>query len=745
MMGLGMMIGAGVFIGIGISIRVAGPGGVILTFALNGLIAIFTAMSFAELSSAIPKAGGTYNFARIAFGRGPSFMAGWMEWFASCVAGSLYSVVFAMYTLDFFFQLGLLNWLTIDIEIARKVVAFLVAGFFIYINYRGASETGKIGALFTVAQMLFMFGIAVTGLIIAFVDPSRLENFKPFMPEGWSALLITMGFVYVAFEGFEVIAQAGDEAIDPRRNIPKAMLYSVFFAALTYILVSFATIVSVKAGSDGVGAQPWKWIGGFGETGFGQAIQKLIPMGIGGILVTLAVIFSSTSALNATIYSATRASYALGRDRMLPAAFSKISLKRKTPYIALFFTAIIVLSVVLPRRTEDIASSASIMFLFLFFVANICVIRIRLNMGDELSYGFLMPLFPLFPVLAIIAQIVLAVWLGHMSVFAWKVSIAWIISGIAIYLFYSKSRAISTEDEILVFEEKKAPAAETPVRPLPEGEYRVMVAVANPNNALELVSNTYKICGAKQASVELLHMVPVPDQVPLTDAPKYMLEGKEGILEAMLTLGLQFPISTTIRYCRNIARGIISAVRQKKINTLIMGWHGRAKSHLFDIGSTVDPIIERSPCNVVILKDCGGVRQFKRILVPVAGGPNGAFALEVASILADKEEGEIVAFTIDGTREFDLAAFLAENQPRLHLPADRIQPKTVRRKKIARAILREIDQDGYDLVVLGCTDKPIVYQMTHETIPETVARQCNRPLVMVKSSVGIRSWLKRWI
>ena len=78
MMGLGMMIGAGEFLGIGNTIHMAGPGGVLLTFGFNGVIAIFTAMSYAELSSAIPRAGGAYNFARLAFGRGPSFIAGWM-------------------------------------------------------------------------------------------------------------------------------------------------------------------------------------------------------------------------------------------------------------------------------------------------------------------------------------------------------------------------------------------------------------------------------------------------------------------------------------------------------------------------------------------------------------------------------------------------------------------------------------------------------------------------------------------
>lgn len=103
MMGVGMMIGAGVFIGIGNAARIAGPGGMILTFALNGLIALFVAMSYAELSSAIPRAGGAYNFARIAFGRAPSFLAGWMEWFASSAA---------------------------------------VASIFVYVNYRGGLPNG---------------------------------------------------------------------------------------------------------------------------------------------------------------------------------------------------------------------------------------------------------------------------------------------------------------------------------------------------------------------------------------------------------------------------------------------------------------------------------------------------------------------------------------------------------------------------------------------------------------------------
>jgi len=729
------MIGAGVFLGVGNSIHHAGPGGVVLTFALNGVIAMFTAMSYAELSSAIPRAGGAYNFARIGFGRGTSFLAGWMEWFASSVAGSLYAVTFSIYTVRFFVEIGWVNLSDDALAGVVKVVAVVVAGFFLYINYLGASATGRVGAFFTLGQTLFLVFIGAVGIFVAVKDPGRLENFDPFLPAGWRILLVTMGFTYVAFEGYEVIAQAGDEAIDPQRNLPKAMLYSVCIVTVTYVAVAFATVVAVKAGSAGVEGSVWEWVGQFKERGFGEAISRLMPnRHVGNVLLTLAVIFASTSALNATIYSATRASYALGRDRMLPAFFATISKRRKTPSVALAFTGMIVILVVTLLPTMDVASSASIMFLFLFFLVNICVITIRRNMGDELNYGFIMPLFPLFPVLALVCQAALAAWLVHMSLIAWIVAPAWIIAGVGIYYFYSRSRAVATADEILVFEDKPAP---------PGDQYRIMVAVANPDNAVELVRNTYKLCGAKQARVELLHMVPVPDQVALSDAARYMRAGKEGILEAMMSLALHFPISTTLRYCRNFARGIISAVREKRIDMLILGWHGRPRSRTFSLGSTVNPVIERSPCSVVMLKNCGGNRQFKRVLVPVAGGPNSAFALEIAGILAEGD-GRIVAYTVAraGGR-FDIDKFIDDNQDRLQIPRDQVHSKVVAATSVVDSILEQAQ--AYDLIVLGCTREPLVNRVTRETIPEQIARRCDKPIVMVKASGGIRSWIKRWI
>ncbi|MGA1868281.1 MAG: amino acid permease [bacterium] len=732
MLGLGMMIGAGVFIGIGNAIFVSGPGGATLTFSLNGIIAMFTALSYAELSSAIPRAGGAYNYARIGFGRGTSFIAGWMEWFASTVAGSLYAVTFSIYTVRYLEILGLFAWTGLSTPVLEKIVTILVAVFFLYINYRGASETGRIGAVLTLGQTSFLLLIGAVGIFVAIKDPVRFQNFNPFLPYGWSKLLITMGFTFVAFEGYEVIAQTGDEAIDPKRNLPKAMIYSVFIVTITYVSVAFATIVSIKEGAQGVVGAPWEWIGAFKERAFGEAISRLMPAG--NLLLTLAVIFASVSALNATIYSATRASYALGRDNMLPTFFAKVSRKRKTPYIALFASGVILILVATVLPTMDVASSASIMFLCLFFLVNFCVIKIRANMGDELEYGFLMPFFPTLPIVAIVCQGILTAWLIHMSLIAWIVAPAWIGAGIVIYHSYAKSHAISTADEIQVLEEEKAPQGD---------EYRIMVTVANPKNSLEIVRTTYRLCEAKKARVEILHMVEVPEQVPLTDADKYMLEGKEAIVEAMLYLLFYFPISTTIRYCRNIARGIVHAIKIKKINMLIMGWHGKPKAYEFKMGSTIDPVIERAPCNVVIVKGCSKP-NFKRVLVPIVGGPNGPFALEVASILADKDGGEIIAYTVEGDgRTFDINAYIEKHRKRICLPSERIHIKKDSAHSPVEAILKE--STHYDLVVLGCTREPMIYQMIRETIPETIAKKCTTPLVMVKASGKIRSWIKRWI
>ena len=267
-----------------------------------------------------------------------------------------------------------------------------------------------------------------------------------------------------------------------------------------------------------------------------------------------------------------------------------------------------------------------------------------------------------------------------------------------------------------------------------------MVAVANPKNAIEMVRTTYKLCKAKEASVELLHMVPVPEQVPLSDAEKFMWEGKEAIAEAMMYFEPLFDVSSTIRYCRNIARGIVGALRHKKANMLVMGWHGKGRLG-FNLGSTIDPIVERAPCDVVILK---GVKdeEYKKILVPLAGGPNSAKALEIASILVDKNEGQVQAFTVVNDRyNFDIGKFVNDQKDKLHVTEEQVEMKSINSQHVVEAILKE--SENYDAVVIGASPQRLLHHVIHESVIDIIARKCKKPIIMVKTARPVESILKR--
>jgi APA family basic amino acid/polyamine antiporter len=717
MMGVGMMIGAGVFFGTGITIGKAGPGGVLLTFAFNGMIALFTALSYAELSSAIPRAGGAYNYARISYGKGVSFLAGWIEWFASSVAGSVYSIAFATYIVHFLGKMGMLGSVGISVFLLEKIIAVAVALFFISINYRGVSETGLAGSIMTLGQTLALAFIAMVGFWVVFQDPSRLKNFSPFLPNGWDKILITMGFTYVAFEGFEVIVQTGDEAINPRQNLPKAILFSLLIVVSTYLGVAFATVVAVKE----VGMEVWQWIGQYGPTGFGEAIARLLSYG--SILVVVAVVFSSTSALNATIYSATRVSYALGRDRMLPGIFSRIHRKRKIPNIALLATSVLVIGIVVALPAEDVAASADIMFLLLFFLVNIAVIKIRGEYGDELNYGFVMPFFPMLPLVAIGMQIFLAVWLIHMSITAWIVSGIWLVASFMIYNYYSKTRCADTIFRIVVLEEEKAEAR----RP-----YRILLPIGNLAHAIQLVAYAVKIAQFKGAEIILLHMVPIPEQTPLSDAEEYLDVGHEAFTEASLYVPRDIPVSTSIRYCRSIPRGILNAISEHKADMVLLGWRGRSFRRDYILGSTLDPIVEKTPCDSIVIR-LGRFRTVNRILIPLAGGYHGHMALRVGNMFLENPDSRITAFHVlrreesrERIEEILEAMIASEN-----LPRGKIDIRVVESERVLATISGEASQ--HDLVIIGASPYRFFRQMVFGSLPEAVAQYCETPVMVVKS------------
>ncbi|MCD6322500.1 MAG: amino acid permease [Clostridiales bacterium] len=729
MMGAGMMIGAGVFVATGISIGISGAGGILITFALNGLIAICSAMSFAELSSALPAAGGAYSYIKQSFGGIVGFLSGWMNWFALAVAGSLYAITFATYTIHLLKTWETFTFLETHLGLYEKILAVVIALLFILVNFRGVSETGNSASMIALGQTVTLGIIGVIGVAVALKDPSRLVNFEPFIGAGWSKILVTMGFTYVGFEGFEVIGHAGEEAINPKKNIPKAILYAVIIVVTTYLLVAFAAVIGAKP----EGSTIMEWFSVRGATGFADAIKNLFPFG--GILVTLAAIFSSTSALNATIYSSARVSFAMGRDGALPEKMSKISQKRRIPAFALFMSSIIIIFVAAALPVEDVAASADIMFLLIFLLINVSVIKIRREMGDELEYGFMMPFFPVIPIVALVAQLVLSIWLFDMSTTAWIATGFWIVSGFIIYFTYSKSR-IKEEEPIPIFKERKAIS----------DKYQIMVPIGNPHNAEVIGNYAARIAEARDGEMVFMSVVEVPDQIQLRAGKKFGVEKREMLNKLRREINSDCGINSVIRYSHHISRGIISATKEKRTDLVILGWKGYSKKRGFELGRKMDKVIERLTCDLIVIKpgkEEKADREIKSILIPSNAGLHSIMATEIAKNLMKNTNAKVTVFTVKRKSEtYDRI------RRRLRTVINQFDKNSARLKIVnGDDIVDEIVYEAHkhDIVILGATEEGFWQQLLLGKVSERIAEKCDNTVILTKKDLGVKSWVKRWL
>jgi amino acid transporter len=297
MIGIGGMIGAGIFVLTGIAAGVAGPA-LILAFALNGIITSFTAMSYAELGSAYPEAGGSYRWVKEGLGGAQGYLSGWMSWSAAASAGALYALGFGRFASELWL-IG--NLPTFGLSVSQMTLIFmtLIIVAFTFINYLGASETGSIGNVVTLAKIVILGLFVLFGIIVMLRSGGWQGRFtSDFMPNGFVAVFAAMGVTFVAFEGYEIIVQSGEEVINPKRNIPRAIFISIAVAVTIYILVS---IVALGATNPPAGMEVYQFLGEQKEVAVVETAQQIFPGGIGAIVLLFFAFESSSQAVNAIL------------------------------------------------------------------------------------------------------------------------------------------------------------------------------------------------------------------------------------------------------------------------------------------------------------------------------------------------------------------------------------------------------------------------------------------------------------
>lgn len=661
MVGVGAMIGAGIFALTGIAAGIAGPG-LILAFALNGILTLCTAMVYAEVGSAIPGAGGGYLWTRFGMPGPSAFLVGWMDWLAHAVAGSLYAVVFGSYAV--WGMQTLFGWGTppsgaehgdmgtlfgVNALYIAKALTIVVCLFFVWVNYRGSSETGKTGNIITMSKIVTIaifiaFGLAALVRGDASVNVDAYEKFTPFLPMGGSGVLVAMGLTFIAFEGYEIIVQAGEEVENPRRNIPRAIFWSLAIVIPIYLLVAIVCIGALsippsllQPEGPYIPGQTWAYLAALGETGVAEAANQFMPWGTGAILLVIGALLSTMSALNATTYSSTRVSFAMGRDHTLPAVMATISPRTRTPVAALLASGVLITFVAVTLDAEKVAAATCVMFLLVFAAVNLSAIMIRRKYGDRLTYGYLMPLYPVLPIVAIVGQLGVAAFLLWHEPLSFYLTVAWIGLGLAIYATYSRRQHHELKASPVVLEQHSL---------LGDAKPRVLVPVANPTNATALIDLGSRLARADGSGLAILHVVGVPEQLPFSAAGSFVTAARELVDDSLAAAAeAHVPAVGLVRLSHHPARSIIDTIIERKCRTLILGWTGpkqprseypeRLGTRRPLLGSQIDRVLFHADANTIMLR---GVLPDdpKRIVIPIVNPRQGKFSIEVAEALASE-------------------------------------------------------------------------------------------------------------
>lgn len=732
MIGIAGMIGAGIFALTGIATGIAGPA-ILLAFLLNGITATFTGLAYAELGSAIPEAGGSYLWVKEAMGDHFGFLAGWCDWAAHTIACALYAVTFGSFFSEF--MIKFVGFTYLSQFTLSKISALLIVSLLTYINYLGAKESGRVGGFVTLFKVSILTLFAAFGIYKTLIKPDWIAAFTTpsFLPHGVTGVLAAMGLTFIAFEGYEIIVQSGEEVKKPEKNIPKAIVISLWVAVAIYILVAFALIGSVEAN-----IQSWMYLGKLAEFSLIRVADQVMPFG--AIMIIAGGLVSTISAMNATIYSSSRVAFALGRIGYLPESLARINERTRTPHFAIFFSYVII-SIMSLAPIEAVASAADVMFLILFILVNFVLILLRFRRPD-LKRSFRMPLVPYLPLIAILIQIVIGYYLltelEHGG-FVIAVTAIWILFGSLVYFAYSEKERAHRLEEVsrTVYEEK----------PVEEAPFKILVPVANPAIATKLGRFAGIIARDKGGQVVFLSVLTLPAQTPFSAATRYIEESKRFIQEVMKDVSV--PAGGIVKIGRRASEAILNAIEEEKPDLVIMGWRGRTFRRDFVLGSTIDPVLLKAKSDVAVIRFEPGKswKPIRKILIPTAGGPHATLAAELAKSVAKQEGAEIDLIYVGKTKNDEKTAQKAFEETK-ELLQDlkvshnlKVSQKFIIAEDAVKAIAEEAE--NYDAVFIGSTAEPFLKNFLMGVFPEKVVRKTSKTVVMTRKWVRLVDVLKK--
>ena len=412
-MSTGAMFSSGLFLLPGLAAGLTGDS-VYLAYFVAGILIMPAMYSMAELSTAMPKAGGTYYFLDRAMGPLMGTIGGLGSWVA---------VVFK----SAFALVGMGAYLGIYLEMSFTLLAIILTIAFGALNIAGAKETnllqrGLVGSLVVILTAFIILGLSEVDGTAAF-SPNSAD--QEFFRSGLAGFISTIGLVFVSYAGLTKVASVAEEIENPDRNIPLGMTLSLATATIIYTLGTLILINALEQDELEESLTP--------VADAGSVFLDWVPFDLGVILIVVAAIAAFASTGNAGILSASRYPYAMAKDKLIPAKLAELG-RFGTPTKSVVMTVVAMIIVLVVFDVEAVAKLASAFQLVLFALICVAVIVMRESRIDTYKPGFKAPLYPWLQ----IAGVLIAIWLiSEIGFLAIAFTMALLLGCIAWYRWYA--------------------------------------------------------------------------------------------------------------------------------------------------------------------------------------------------------------------------------------------------------------------------------------------------------------------
>jgi basic amino acid/polyamine antiporter, APA family len=711
MIGIGPNIGSSIFVLIGIAVGIAGPA-IILAFILNFFVTLFTAMAYAELASAFPETGGGYLWIHEGLFPPFGFLGGWMSWVGHCIACAVYALGFGVGVQALFEQYDI-NFFGLSPDVVGKLFAALIAIAFIYLNYRGVKSAGRSEILVSA------FLIGILALFIAFSIGYVLGNgaapdaFAPFWAFGSMSIATSMAFTFMIFEGYEVVAQTGEEAKNPERTVPRAMFLCISISCFIFVLVAIVTLAVLG----------WQETAAQGESALVAASALTVPI-LGGALISIGIIIGSIAAVNSIVFSASRVSFAMGRDGNLPGAFGKLHAKNQTPSTALVVSGVIIVFAVLTLPLASVAAVADILILLLFTLVNVAALTLRKKRPDVKRH-FITPFFPVIPLIGIGTKLFLAVALFSYEPFAWYLAMAVIFVGLLLHYFAKGRKEI----------ERVEVPERTPMTKAELKKFRVIIPVDEPNQAI--IDIGCILAARHDGEILFTSIVEVPNAVPLDAVDPSRVQEKRKMLEKLKnqTEARGVPARGLVAVSHEVVTAIIETAQEEQANTILIGWKGYTNTKKRILGRKLDEMVRRTPCDLIVLRAEDRLRP-ESILILSGGLWHVSSATAVAADIAAANASRVTILNaiinekyLTKAREYAKRLTGIVQDAGVPVITKEIHPETI----VGGVVSESLD---YDLLVMGTSAVRAWEHFDFGPIQDKIIRNAKCPVLIYKHVVA---------